>query len=98
MTTTTAYPRVRRVQPLSGKRLLIEFDNGAFKTYDCTPLLGEVAFHSLQDDALFRRVQADDHGYGVIWNDNIDLAESELWSNGEVTEPIDLTTFHSQKP
>jgi len=80
---TTACPKVRSVRPLPGKRLLVEFDNGATKTYDCTPLLGEEAFRPLRDEAVFRSVRADDHGYAVIWTDEIDLAESELWINGE---------------
>ena len=83
MTTQTAYPRVSSVEPFSGKRLLVTFSNGARKVYDCTPLLAEEAFAPLKDDALFRRVHADPHGYGVAWNDDIDLAESELWINGK---------------
>lgn len=89
MTTTTSYPRVRSVKPLPGKKLLIQFDNSVTKLYDCAPLLYEMVFHPLRDDTLFRRVRADDHGYGVIWNDDIDLAESELWINGQLAESID---------
>jgi len=40
----------------------------------------------LQNDAMFREVHADTHGYGVIWNDEIDLAESEIWINGKAAE------------
>ena len=83
MTTQTAYPRVSSVEPFSGKRLLVTFSNGVRKVYDCTPLLAEAAFAPLKHDALFRCVHADPHGYGVAWNDDIDLAESELWINGK---------------
>ncbi len=76
-------PRVGSVRPLDGKRLLVEFTNGVAKVYDCTPLLACAPFEPLGDDALFRCVKADPHGYGAVWNDNIDLAESELWENGE---------------
>ena len=24
----------------------------------------------------------DKHGYGIVWNDELDLSESELWING----------------
>ncbi len=76
------YPRVESVQPLTGKRLLVGFANGVTKVYDCTPLLACEPFKPLADDVLFRCVKADPHGYGVVWSDDIDLAESELWENG----------------
>ncbi len=80
------YPRVESVTPLAGKRLLAEFTNGVTKAYDCTPLLACGPFKPLADDAMFRCVRADPHGYGAVWNDDMDLAESELWENGEQTQ------------
>ncbi|MFT5142206.1 MAG: hypothetical protein ACI80V_001749 [Rhodothermales bacterium] len=82
MTTTTAYPRVASVRPLPRKRLLVEFRNHDRRVYDCTPLLEKEVFAPLAQEPLFRMVHADPHGYAVIWNDAIDLAESELWLNG----------------
>jgi hypothetical protein len=83
------YPKVTSVTPLEGKRLLVTFRNGATKVYDCAPLLADEPFRPLADEALFRAVKADPHGYGAVWNDDIDLAESELWEGGteEVEEP-----------
>lgn len=89
MTTETTYPRVCTVEVLPQKRLLVTFSNGVRKVYDCKPLLVEEAFAPLRDEALFRCVVADAHGYGVVWSDEIDLAESELWTNGiEVEQPL----------
>ncbi len=79
-------PRVESVQPLTGKQLLVGFANGVTKAYDCTPLLAYEPFKPLANEALFRCVKAGPHGYGVVWNDDIDLAESELWENGERAE------------
>ena len=76
------YPKVKTVRSLAGKRLLVEFDNGVTKVYDCKPLLDSEVFAPLRDEAVFRRVRADSHGYAVIWTDMIDLAESELWIHG----------------
>jgi hypothetical protein len=59
--------------------LLVTFTDGVKKIYDCSPLLKEDTFKPLINDALFRSVKADEHGYGVIWSDEIDLSESELW-------------------
>ncbi|MEW6350313.1 MAG: DUF2442 domain-containing protein [Thermodesulfobacteriota bacterium] len=80
------YPKVSAVYPLPGKHLRVTCANGETRAYDCTPLLGEPAFAVLRDDAVFRNVHVDEHGYGISWNDNVDLAESELWVNG-TTEP-----------
>jgi hypothetical protein len=84
------YPRVGSVRPLGGKRLLVEFTNGVTKVYDCAALLACASFEPLGDDAFFRCVKADPHGYGAVWNDDIDLAESELWENGEQAEQADM--------
>lgn len=78
-----AYPRVKSVHALPSKRLRVTFENNEVRVYDCTPLLQEPPFRSLQDDAFFRKVYADPHGYGVAWSDEVDLAESELWLNGK---------------
>jgi hypothetical protein len=39
---------------------------------------------------LFQQARVEPHGYAVIWNDEIDLAESKLWINGELAETGDF--------
>jgi len=87
MTTPRTYPKIRSVKPRHDKTLLVTFKNGGQKVNDCTPLLQNEAFRPLQDEAVFRCAHVDTHGYGVVWNDNIDLAESEIWLNGRTAEP-----------
>lgn len=87
MQTQVTYPRVQTVQPQPGKKLLVTFSTGETRIYDCQPLLREEAFRPLADEALFQQVRPDRHGYGVIWSEAIDLAESELWINGKRAEP-----------
>lgn len=89
MSTATRYPRVRSVEPRSGKALLVTFENGERKIYDCTPLLQSEVFSPLKDESLFRCAHAASGGYGVVWNDEIDLAESEVWLNGRTVGPED---------
>lgn len=86
MPTTPSYPKIVSAEPLAEKRLSVLFDNGEKRVYDCTPLLEEEAFAPLREEPLFRAVKADRHGHGVIWNDRIDLAESELWLHGVPVE------------
>ena len=83
------YPRVESVEPLAEKRLLVRFVNGVRKVYDCTPLLADAPFKPLAEEAVFRVVRADPHGYGVVWSDEIDLAESELWEKGKQDQQAD---------
>jgi len=64
-------------------KLLVTFENGIQKTYDCTSLLSRPQFHLLATSAFFKAVQVDPGGYGLSWNDNIDLSEYELWTNGK---------------
>ena len=73
------------VEPLSGKRLRVTFINGTIKIYDCKPLLKEEAFQLLGNEAFFRAVSVELHGYAVVWNDQVDLAESELWLHGQTS-------------
>jgi hypothetical protein len=77
------YPRVSAVVASTDKSLLVTFDNGVCKRYDCSPLLTTEAFRPLAQNWLFRLVHVDTGGYGVSWNEEIDLSESELWEHGQ---------------
>lgn len=77
-----AVPRIDSVRPLDGMRLLVAFANGQWRAYDCRPLLGRPQFRLLADPGFFGAVRVDAGGYGISWNDDIDLSEYELWMNG----------------
>jgi hypothetical protein len=79
---TKQYPRIESVKPLPGRRLLVAFQNGERRIFDCNPLLSDPCFADLRNDALFKTVRVDSGGYGVSWTDEIDLSESELWMKG----------------
>ncbi|MBN1552413.1 DUF2442 domain-containing protein [bacterium] len=78
------YPKVKSVKALDDQQILVEFETGVVKRYNCKPLMDSVEFQPLKNKAFFKCVQVDPFGYGVIWNDEIDLAESELWINGRM--------------
>jgi hypothetical protein len=79
------YPKIESVKALSDMKLLVIFENCAQRIYDCRLLTDKEPFDQLQNESLFRMVQVDQGGYGIVWNDDIDLAESELWINGMST-------------
>jgi hypothetical protein len=75
-------PKIVSVQALDGKKLLVKFVNGAEKIYDCARLRQLDVFRILDNDAFFKSVRVDTGGYGISWNDEVDLSEFELWTNG----------------
>ncbi len=83
-------PKVAAVQPLDDKRLLVTFMTGDRKIYDCKRIVELEPFHLLRTEAFFRAVRVDEGGYGISWNDEMDLSEYELWQNG--------TGLHGEDP
>ncbi|HEX9838837.1 MAG TPA: DUF2442 domain-containing protein [Anaerolineales bacterium] len=75
-------PKILSVQALENKRLLVKFSNGVEKIYDCRPLITKFeAFTPLENEVFFKQVKVDPGGYGISWNDKVDLSEYELWTN-----------------
>lgn len=86
------FHKVKSVTPLPGFHLLVHFAEGHAKEYDVSRLLKtHPVFLPLRDEPdLFSQVQVDVGGYGISWNDDIDLACDELWANGNtVSTPFD---------
>ena len=75
-------PRIKAVTPLKEKHLRITFVNGVQKVYDCQSILNLDRFQLLKQEAFFKAVTVDTGGHGISWDDEIDLSEYELWSNG----------------
>lgn len=78
------FHKVKEVKPLDNFKLQVCFEDMTIKIYDITPLfLKWQVFNSLQaDKELFVSVKVDAGGYGISWNDDIDLSCNELWENG----------------
>ena len=79
------FHRVKNITPLQDKILLAEFEDGTRKYYDTKPLKGRIPVFSMLDyvTGLFEQVHVDVGGYGIMWNDEIDLSCNELYYNGE---------------
>ena len=77
------FKKVLSVFPFDELKLLVWFEGGESKVYDVSPLLKKwEPFKALEDESLFRKVKVDAGGYGVSWNDEVDLACNELYANG----------------
>ena len=85
------FHKIKNVYPLPDYRLSVQFAEGCTKIYDVKPLFKQIpAFEELKDSHLFSDVTVDVGGYGIVWNDDLDLSCDELWKNGVATEtPFD---------
>ena len=85
------FHKIKNVSPLPDYRLSIQFTEGCTKIYDVKPLFKQIpAFEALKEPLIFSDVTVDVGGYGVVWNDDLDLSCDELWENGTLTEtPFD---------
>lgn len=67
---------------MDNKKLQVKFTNGVEIVYDCKPLIEKFEpFMALENEVFFRQVKTDAGGYGISWNDEVDLSEYELWTN-----------------
>ena len=82
------FHKVKEVRPLSDFRLAVLFESGERRSYDIRPLFEKwQSFRALSDVAgLFNQVKVDAGGYGISWNDEIDLSCDELYFNGKSLE------------
>lgn len=86
------FHKVKSVAPLSGFKLSVQFSEGVTKLYDMDPLFEKIpAFQYLRDNpADYQNVSVDVGGYGIIWDDDLDLSCDELWEHGTAVEtPFD---------
>ena len=76
--------KVQSVTPKDDFILSVVFTDGVKKDYDIKPLFDKwPIFRNLREiPGLYRQVRVDVGGYGISWNDEIDLAGNELRENG----------------
>ncbi len=79
------FHRLKNITPLPDLILLAEFEDGTVKKYDVKPLIKAIPVFQMLDyvQGLFNQVHVDAGGYGIVWNDEIDLSSDELYYNGK---------------
>lgn len=85
------FHKVKDVTALADYKISIQFSEGITKIYNVKKLIkNNQMFHELKDEKLFYSVTVDVGGYGIIWNDNIDISCDELFEKGKAIEtPFD---------
>ncbi len=78
------YHKIKSVKALDNLKLLTEFQDGTEKEYNVKALDSIFPqFKELEmNPELFAQVQVDVGGYGVSWNDALDLSAEEIWECG----------------
>lgn len=80
------FHRVKEVNIIKDYILQITFEDGSNKYYDVSKLFQkwEIFLNLKTVVGLFEQVKVDKGGYGISWNDEIDLSCDELWENGYI--------------
>ena len=86
------FHKINAVTALADFILRVQFSEGVTKHYDLKPLIDAYPmFAPLKEQPeLYYSVTVDVGGYGIIWNDDTDIACDELFHNGETIQtPFD---------
>ena len=85
------FHKIKNVTPLKDFELSIQFAEGITKIYYMKKLIeNNKIFADLKNINLFNSVEVDIGGYGVIWNDDIDISCDELFENSKkIDTPFD---------
>ena len=80
--------RIQSVIPRENYMIEATFFNGDIKSYDMTQLFSVFPqfkiFQTVQ--GIFENVVVDAGGYGVLWNDELDLDAETIWEGGVLVE------------
>jgi hypothetical protein len=74
--------RIVSAQAIDDLTLIVKFTNNELRKYDISKLLDNPMFYPLKNPAFFRNFIIEPGGYGLVWNEEIDISEYELWQNG----------------
>ena len=86
------FHKIKAVRPMPDYQLCVQFSEGMTKIYDVKPLFAKwPVFKRLEEETeLFYNVVVDKGGYGLVWNDDLDLSCNELYNNGKkIRTPFD---------
>ena len=83
------FHKISHVAALSDYTLRVRFAEGVTKQYDVKRLFEKYPQFEISEEE-FSCVSVDAGGYGVVWNDELDISCDELWYNGTVVKtPFD---------
>lgn len=93
------FTKITSVAALPDYILLVGFSDESFKQFDVKPLIEKYQpFKALVNiKGLYEQVKIDLGGYGLIWNDELDLSADGLYEQGvPCNPPTDIDRFRKQ--
>lgn len=97
--------RIKSVKTLNNFVILVVFQNGIEKTYNVRSLYSAFPqFKNIEKvSGLFEQVKVDTGGYGISWNDELDLDSEDIWNDGietgnrQVMDIVDVLAVNIMK-
>lgn len=93
------FVKITSVAALPDYILLVGFSTGEFKQFDIKPLIAKYPpFKALtQVNGLYEQVKIDMGGYGLVWNDELDLSADGLYEQGQPCQPPENIEKYKQE-
>lgn len=93
------FAKISSVATLPDYVLLVGFTSGEYKQLDLKPLIDKYApFKSLTEvTGLYEQVKIDVGGYGLVWNDDLDIDADGIYEKGVACEPPSDIDAYKQK-
>ena len=79
--------------------LLVGFSTDEYKKFDIKPLIKKYPpFKALvETEGLYEQAKIDVGGYGIVWNDYLDLSADGVYEQGIPCEPPDNIEVYKQR-
>ena len=75
---------ITRIEPKENLFIEAVFADGEIVSFDVKSMFEKYpVFRDLEDDSLFKNVKIDEAGYGISWNDDLDLSSDGVYLRGE---------------
>lgn len=83
------FHKIKNVTAYPDYKILVQFSEGITKIYNVKQLIeNNPMFKRLKNEELFYSVQVDIGGYGIIWDEDIDISCDELFEKGKAIETL----------
>lgn len=86
------FHKIKDIQVTDDYKLNVLFVEGQRKLYDIKALAEKYPMFNelIANSTLFKSAKIDIGGYGIVWNDELDISCDELWENGvKINSPFD---------
>ena len=80
--------RIESARAVGYMVLKARFADGSTRLYDVSGLESEIpAFANLREgDGFAENLRVSAGGYGIVWNEKLDLSAEEIWRNGNAAD------------